>query len=59
VTAPDPKPVVVLVGRDADALGLVARELEDAGTRTAVFVGDVSDPSARAALHEMVAELFD
>jgi hypothetical protein len=52
---------VVLVGRDADAdaLGLAARELEDAGTRAAVFLGDVTDGSARAALQEMVAELFD
>jgi NAD(P)-dependent dehydrogenase (short-subunit alcohol dehydrogenase family) len=52
--------VVVLVGRehDADALGAVARDLEDAGRRAAVFLGDVTDPAALAALHEMLDELF-
>jgi uroporphyrinogen-III synthase len=52
--------VVVLVGRDADAdaLGRTARELDDAGTRAAVFLGDVADPTVRAALHEMLDELF-
>ncbi|MFI5054408.1 MAG: hypothetical protein ACHQDE_08615 [Acidimicrobiia bacterium] len=52
--------VVVLVGRDtdADALGTVARELEEAGRRAAVFVGDVTDPAGRAALQEMLHELF-
>jgi hypothetical protein len=50
--------VVVLVGSDAEALGTVARELEDAGRRAAVFVGDVTDPAGRAALQEMLDELF-
>jgi hypothetical protein len=50
--------VVVLVGTDAAALGEAARELESADTRTAVFVGDVTDPAGRAALQEFVAELF-
>jgi hypothetical protein len=49
---------VVLVGTDAAALGEAARELESADTRTAVFVGDVSDPAGRTALQEFVAELF-
>jgi hypothetical protein len=54
------EPVVVLVGRDVDAavLGAVARELADAGRRAAVFVGDVTDPDGRAALDEMLAELY-
>lgn len=54
------EPVVVLVGRepDADALGAVARDLDDQGTRAAVFLGDVTDPATRAALQEMLAELF-
>jgi hypothetical protein len=51
--------VVVLVGADAAALGEAARELESAGTRTAVFVGDVTTSEGRAALHEFVAELFE
>ncbi|HEX9466891.1 MAG TPA: hypothetical protein VGA11_00640 [Acidimicrobiia bacterium] len=50
--------VVVLVGTDADALGEVARELEDAGDRAAVFVDDVSSPAGRVALREMIDELF-
>lgn len=53
-----PQRVVVLVGSDAAALGEVARGLESAGTRTAVFVGDVTDADGRAALEEFVAELF-
>jgi NAD(P)-dependent dehydrogenase (short-subunit alcohol dehydrogenase family) len=52
--------VVVLVGRedDAAALGETARALESSDTRAAVFVGDVTTPEGRAALHEFVAELF-
>jgi hypothetical protein len=53
-----PERVVVLVGTDAAALGEVARDLESADTRAAVFVGDVTDPAGRAALQEFVAELF-
>jgi hypothetical protein len=51
--------VVVLVGSDAAALGEAARDLESDDTRAAVFVGDVTTPEGRAALHEFVAELFD
>jgi hypothetical protein len=53
--------VVVLVGTDAAALGDVARELESSthDTRAAVFVGNVTTPDGRAALHEFVEELFD
>jgi hypothetical protein len=53
--------VVVLVGTDAAGLGDVARELESESddTRAAVFVGDVTTPDGRAALHEFVEELFD
>jgi hypothetical protein len=56
--AASPERVVVFVGTDAAALGEVARELESADTRAAVFVGDVSDPEGRAALREFVEELF-
>ena len=53
--------VVVLVGTDDDAaaLGETARTLESDATRAAVFVGDVTTPEGRAALHEFVQELFD
>lgn len=52
--------VVVLVGSvdTAEALGVAARELEAAGRRAAVFVGDVTDPATRDALREMLDELF-
>jgi hypothetical protein len=53
-----PERVVVLVGSDAEGLGAVARTLEAAGTRAAVFVGDVGDTAGRAALLEMLDELF-
>jgi hypothetical protein len=53
--------VVVLVGTDAAGLADVARELESESddTRAAVFVGDVTTPHGRAALHVFVEELFD
>lgn len=53
--------VVVLVGSEADAatLGETARTLESDDTRAAVFVGDVTTPRGRAALHELLTELFD
>jgi hypothetical protein len=50
--------VVVLVGTDAAALGTVAQEIEASGRRAAVFVGDVTTAEGRAALHEMLGELF-
>lgn len=50
--------VVVLVGEDADSLGKVARELEQDGDRAAVFVDDVTTAEGRAALREMIDELF-
>ena len=53
-----PARIIVLVGTDAAALGEVARGLESADTRAAVFVGDVSDAAGRAALQEFVEELF-
>ena len=58
MTAGAPDRVVVLVGIDAVALGEVARGLASSDLRTAVFVGDVTDPDGRAALEEFVAELF-
>jgi NAD(P)-dependent dehydrogenase (short-subunit alcohol dehydrogenase family) len=49
---------VVLVGADDGTAGAVAREVVDAGGRAAVFVGALTDPDDRAALAEMLAELF-
>ena len=43
---------------EADALGATARELEADGHRTVVFVGDVTTAAGRAALRELLAELF-
>lgn len=53
-----PARVVILVGTDADSLGKVAHELEAAGDHAAVFIDDMSSPEARAALREMIDELF-
>jgi NADP-dependent 3-hydroxy acid dehydrogenase YdfG len=50
--------VVVLTGEDADALGALAAELVDAGTRVGVFTGDAASEDGRAALVELVNELF-
>jgi NADP-dependent 3-hydroxy acid dehydrogenase YdfG len=49
---------VVLAGRDPDALAVVASELVAAGARVAVLVDDVDTEAGRAALIEMVNELF-
>jgi NAD(P)-dependent dehydrogenase (short-subunit alcohol dehydrogenase family) len=49
---------VVLAGSDGAALGALAREITGAGGRVAVFVGDPEAPDGRAALCEMVDELF-
>ena len=50
--------VIVVAGRDAQALGTLAAELGAAGTRVAVIVDDVATEAGRAALAEMVGELF-
>jgi NAD(P)-dependent dehydrogenase (short-subunit alcohol dehydrogenase family) len=49
--------LAVVVGGDAEAAAAVAQAAEQAGARTAVFVGDLSDPTDRAALVELIAEL--
>jgi NAD(P)-dependent dehydrogenase (short-subunit alcohol dehydrogenase family) len=53
-----PRAAVVVTGADAAALGVLAGELTAAGTRVAVFVDDVATEPGRAALVEMVDELF-
>jgi hypothetical protein len=50
--------VVVLAGDDADALGVLAAELVATGARVAVFAGDAASDAGRAALVELVSELF-
>lgn len=52
---------VVIVAGDAAStvtVGDAVAELEVAGARVAVFRGDLADPAARAALTELVDELF-
>ena len=62
MTVPErgPERVVVLTGTaaEAEALGATARALEDTGHRTVVYVGDVTTDTGRAALLELLAELF-
>jgi NADP-dependent 3-hydroxy acid dehydrogenase YdfG len=50
--------IVVLTGIDGDALGALAAELVSTGARVAVFAGDVTNGDGRAALVELVHELF-
>jgi 2-deoxy-D-gluconate 3-dehydrogenase len=50
--------VVVLTGADGDALGALAAELVGTGARVAVFAGDAASDAGRAALVELVNELF-
>jgi short-subunit dehydrogenase len=49
---------VVLVGGDGESLGSLAAELTAAGARVAVFAGDPNVDSERAALAELLDELF-
>jgi NAD(P)-dependent dehydrogenase (short-subunit alcohol dehydrogenase family) len=49
---------VVVTGSDTEALAALATELGSAGTRVAVLVDDVATDAGRAALVEMVNELF-
>lgn len=49
---------VVVAGEDTDALGALAAEIGAAGARVAVLVDDVCTDAGRAALIEMVNELF-
>lgn len=49
---------VVLVGDDGAALGRLAASLIAEGARGAIFVGDPRGSAERAALAELVAELF-
>lgn len=50
---------LVLAGADTGALGVLASELAQGhGARVAVFAGDTDDYAGRAALAELLAELF-
>jgi NADP-dependent 3-hydroxy acid dehydrogenase YdfG len=49
---------VVVAGRDTEALATLAAELGAAGARVAVLVDDMATEAGRAALVEMVNELF-
>ena len=55
-----PGRIVVLTGAEeqAAALGATARDLEASGHRTVVFLGDLTTDGGRAALRELLAELF-
>jgi NAD(P)-dependent dehydrogenase (short-subunit alcohol dehydrogenase family) len=49
---------VVIAGADPDAAGALASQVEDAGGRAVVFMGDLTRDADRAALSELLAELF-
>jgi NAD(P)-dependent dehydrogenase (short-subunit alcohol dehydrogenase family) len=50
---------VVIAGADAEAAGALAAQVVAAAGRAAVFTGDLTREADRAALAEMLAELFD
>jgi NAD(P)-dependent dehydrogenase (short-subunit alcohol dehydrogenase family) len=50
---------VVIAGANAEAAGALASHIEAAGGRAAVFTGDLTRDSDRAALAELLAELFE
>ncbi len=50
---------IALVSRDAEKLGSVQREIEDAGGKAAVFTADVSDEESVTRLHSEVSQRFD
>ena len=54
----DALPLAVVVGHDPEAVAVIAHAAEAAGGRVAVFVGDPSTADDRAALLELITELF-
>jgi len=50
---------IVVAGADAEAAGALAAQVDAAGGRAAVFTGDLTRHADRAALAEMLAELFE
>jgi NAD(P)-dependent dehydrogenase (short-subunit alcohol dehydrogenase family) len=50
---------VVIAGADADAAGALATQVDAAGGRAAIFTGDLTRDADRAALAELLAELFE
>jgi expansin (peptidoglycan-binding protein) len=50
---------VVVAGIDAHAAGALAARVEAAGGRAAVFIGDLTRDPDRAALDELLNELFE
>jgi NAD(P)-dependent dehydrogenase (short-subunit alcohol dehydrogenase family) len=50
---------VVVAGADAEAAGALAAQIDAAGGRAAVFTGDLTRDTDRAALAELLAELFE
>jgi NAD(P)-dependent dehydrogenase (short-subunit alcohol dehydrogenase family) len=49
---------VVIAGPDADAAGTLAEQVEAGGGRAAVLTGDLTRDGDRAALTELLSELF-
>jgi hypothetical protein len=49
---------VVVTGDDAAAAGALSAQVAATGARTAVFTGDLATAGARAALAELLDELF-
>ncbi len=54
----DVEAVAVFVGADAAEVGAAVRAATDRGERAAAFIGSTEDPGVRAALDEMLGELY-
>jgi NAD(P)-dependent dehydrogenase (short-subunit alcohol dehydrogenase family) len=50
---------VVIAGADAEAAGALSAQVDAAGGRVAIFTGDLTRDADRAALAELLAELFE
>ena len=48
---------VIVVGPDANEVGMAVREAQERGERVGAMIGSMDDPAFQAALDEMVEEL--
>jgi hypothetical protein len=49
---------VIVVGPDANEVGMAVREAQERGERVGAMIGSMDDPAFQAALDEMVEELY-
>ena len=49
---------VIVVGPDANEVGMAVRQAQERGERVGAMIGSMDDPAFQAALDEMVEELY-